>query len=99
MQHDLREEQARGQRAAELLQNELLQAALKAIKDEVFKLWTDCPARDHEGKEALWQLNKTAHKFEDILCGYIQTGKLATEQMKRWEEEQGRLRGLFKRRA
>jgi hypothetical protein len=98
-QHDLRQDQTRGIRAQELLGNELLQEALSAIKDEVVRLWTDCPARDTEGKEALWQLNKTAHKFEAILKGYIDSGKLATEQMKRWEEERGRLASLFQRRA
>jgi hypothetical protein len=96
---DLRQDQTRGQRAAELLHNELMQEALAAIKAEVVKQWTDCPARDTEGKEALWQLNKTAQKFENILRGYIETGKLATEQMKRWEAEQSRLRQLFQRRA
>jgi hypothetical protein len=92
MEHDFRQDQTRGIRAAELLNNELLQEALNAIKAEVVKQWTDCPARDQEGKEALWQLNKTAHKFENILKGYIDTGKLATEQLRRWEEEQSRLK-------
>lgn len=93
---ELAEQRARGQISESLLENELLQEALKAIKDEVMTQWIACPARDHEGKEALWQLAKTAEKFENILLGYIQTGKLASEQMKRFEEKKG-LRDIIKR--
>lgn len=81
------EQQERGRRAQELLDNELLQEALKAIADEVSAQWLACPARDKDGKEALWQLAKTADKFKGVLTGYIQTGKLATEQLKRFEKE------------
>lgn len=94
MKEDLLQQQTRGQISASLLENELLQEALKAIKDEVHQQWIECPARDKEGKEALWQLAKTAQKFEAILTGYIDTGKLATEQLKRFEERRG-IRRLF----
>lgn len=89
------EEQDRGQQAQMLLDNELLQEALSAIEAEVIAQWERCPARDAEGKEALWQLFKTSKKFRAVLTGYVQTGKLASEQLKRFEE-QGRLRRLFK---
>lgn len=94
MKEDLLQQQTRGQVSASLLENELLQEALKAIKDEVHQQWIECPARDKEGKEALWQLAKTAQKFEAILTGYIDTGKLATEQLKRFEERRG-IRRVF----
>lgn len=87
MEHDLREDQTRAQRAADVLNNEVFAEALAAIRSEVVKQWESCPARDHEGKEALWQLIKTASKFEGLLKGYIETGKLATEQLKRFEKE------------
>lgn len=89
------EEQTRGQEAQMLLDSELLQEALTAIEAEVIAQWEKCPARDVEGKEALWQLYKTSKKFRAVLTGYVQTGKLASEQLKRFEE-QGRLRRLFK---
>ena len=47
----------------------------------------ECPARDKEGKEALWQLIKTARKFRGVLQGYVQTGKLAADQLKRFEKD------------
>ena len=86
---DLMRDQTRGQMARELLENELLQDALKAIKDEINKQWLQCPARDHEGKEALWQLAKTADKFEGILAGYVETGKLAADNLRRFEDKKG----------
>lgn len=77
----------RGRIADELTRNEVLQEALKAIEDEVIAQWEKCPARDQEGKEALWQLFKTSKKFRSILLGYINTGKFAAEQLRRFEEK------------
>jgi hypothetical protein len=91
---DLMAQQTRGQVSQSLLENELLVEALDAIDKEVMEQWIACPARDKEGKEALWQLIKTSRKFRDILNGYVQTGKLATEQLKAFEERRG-LRKLF----
>lgn len=86
-ERDLRAEQDRGIAARMLLDNELLAEALDAIDREVMEQWIDCPARDKEGKEALWQLIKTSRKFRDLLRGYIDTGKLATEQLRRFEKD------------
>lgn len=80
-------EEMRGHNAAMLLDNELLKETLTAIDKEVMEQWIACPARDKEGKEALWQLIKTSRKFKDILTGYVETGKLATESMKRFEKQ------------
>ncbi|WP_288081929.1 hypothetical protein [Pseudomonas sp.] len=85
-ERDLREDQDRGIAARTLLENELLNEALAAIDREVMEQWIDCPARDKEGKEALWQLIKTSRKFRSVLNGYIESGKLATEQLKRYEK-------------
>jgi len=84
---DLRAQQDKGHLAFSLAENELLNEALDAIDKEVMEQWIDCPARDKEGKEALWQLIKTSRKFRSILTGYVETGKLATEQLKRYEKE------------
>lgn len=84
----------RAEHAARLLQDRLLQDALAAIKAETIRVWLDCPQRDKEGKEALWQIAKTADKFEALLKGYIETGKLATANLKAYEERRG-LRRVF----
>lgn len=76
----------RAEHANRLLNDQLLNDALKVLRDEVVSMWVDCPARDKEGKEALWQLAKTADKFETLLKGYIETGKLATANLKHFEK-------------
>lgn len=81
------DQQTRGQYAQQLLDSALLKEALDAIEKEVLDQWVECPARDKEGKEALWQLIKTSRKFREILIGYINTGKLATANLKRFEKE------------
>jgi hypothetical protein len=84
---DYRAAEDKGHLALSLAQNELLTEALDAIDSEVMEQWIECPARDKEGKEALWQLIKTSRKFRSLLTGYINSGKLATEQLKRYEKE------------
>lgn len=86
-EESLLDQQTRGQVSASLLENELLKEALKAIRDEVVDQWANCPARDKEGKETLWQLMKTTQKFENVLIGYIETGKLASAELARLEKE------------
>lgn len=80
------EEINRAEHAQRLLDDTLLQATLAAIKSEVVKAWVECPQRDEEGKEALWQLMKTADKFEGMLWGYINTGSLAINNLKHFEK-------------
>lgn len=93
---DAQRESDRGIEARILLENSLLQDALKAIETEVVEQWAACPARDTEGKEALWQLMKTAQKFKGILTGYVQTGQLASENMRKFEEKRT-FRDILKR--
>lgn len=93
---DPAEQVERGRQAAELMDHPILSAALDAIEAEVVSQWAECPARDNEGKEALWQLLKTSKKFRAILTGYINSGKLSSENMKRFEEKRG-LRAVFGR--
>lgn len=91
------DDQERGRQAAELLAHPLLAEALAAIEAEVVQQWEQCPARDMEGKEALWQLKKTATKFRGLLTGYIQSGKLAAENIRRMDEHKQGLKGLLQR--
>jgi hypothetical protein len=85
----------RAEHARRLLSDELLAEALQAIRNEVVRTWIDCPIRDQEGKEALWQLAKTADKFETLLRGYVESGKLATVNLKSFEERKGLLKRVI----
>jgi hypothetical protein len=92
----LEDQRDRGQRAQRLLDDDLLREALDAIETEVVRQWENCPARDTEGKEALWKLMKTSKKFRGLLTGYVQTGRLAADNIARIEEE-SRLKRLLRR--
>ena len=76
----------RGQRAAMLLDDPILMEALDAIEREVVDQWADCPARDKEGKEALWQLLKTSKKFRGLLLGYVETGRFEATRLKTYDK-------------
>lgn len=93
---DNEQQQTRGWKAQQLLDDELLQEALTAIEGEVIDQWEKCPARDHEGKEQLWQLYKTSKKFRALLLGYVESGKLATNIL---EQEKKGLLTRFKDRV
>jgi hypothetical protein len=67
----------RGERAALLMQDELLVEALETIKREFTEQWKNSPVRDVEGREKLYQLVKTAERFEMELETVLNTGKLA----------------------
>ncbi len=84
----------RAEHAQRLLNDELLRSALDAIKTEVVRTWIDCEQSKKEDKEALWQLMKTADKFEFLLLGYIEKGKLGRANLKQFEERTG-LRRVF----
>lgn len=88
----------RGQRAQMLLDDSVLQEALDAIEREVVDQWADCPARDKEGKEALWQLLKTSKKFRALLLGYVETGRFEADKFKQYEK-QSAISRLFNRAA
>lgn len=67
----------RGERAALLLQDELLVETLERIDTEYTEQWKNTPARDVEGREKLWLMVKTVQKFRTELETVLSTGKLA----------------------
>jgi hypothetical protein len=71
----------RGNRAREVLENEMFIEAFETIRNEVISQWQQSPARDSEGREKLFQLLKIADKFKAILTTTLETGKLANLQL------------------
>jgi len=67
----------RGERAALLLQDELLRTTLDTIKREYTEKWQSCPVRDKEGQLMLLLMVKTVQKFETELEAVLNTGKIA----------------------
>lgn len=67
--------------AADVLNNAAYQQAMASLKEQIVAQWKDCPVRDAEGQRLLLQLAKLAEKFDGILAGYIQGGKLAQHRI------------------
>ena len=67
--------------ASRVLENEAYKEAMSALKKQVVESWKDCPVRDREGQMLLLQLAKLTDKFESILNGMIETGKLSARKI------------------
>lgn len=79
---DLQKQVSRGQQAKELLENPLLQDSLKAIRNKLDTEWKSSPLRDVEGREKIFFLVKAIDELEAMLISEMETGKLASEQLK-----------------
>lgn len=66
----------RGKEASMVLENEAFKTAIATLKTSVLEQWKNCPVRDSEGQLLLLQLAKLTDKFESILVGFIENGKL-----------------------
>lgn len=67
----------RGERAAQLLGDELVVEALDKIEREYVEQWKNSPVRDEAGREKLWLMVKSAQKFRMELVSVVETGQLA----------------------
>lgn len=83
----------RGDEAARVLEEKVVREALEAIRDEIISQWANTPARDTEGREWVWRHYKVVEKFEGMLRGYIESGRMAKIEM----AEKERLTDRFKR--
>lgn len=67
--------------AADVLENEAYTKAMASLKAQIVEQWKECPVRDVEGQRLLLQLAKLAEKFDSILAGYVQAGRLAQHRI------------------
>jgi hypothetical protein len=70
-----------GADAALVLDNPAFKLAMEQIKTAVVEQWKDCSVRDKEGQLLLLQMAKLADKFESMLVGTVEAGKLAQHQI------------------
>lgn len=70
-----------GKDAQQVLDNDAYKQAMAKLKTDVLETWKQCPIRDAEGQRLLLQLAKLTDKFEGILGGMIETGKLAQHKL------------------
>lgn len=67
----------RGERAAQILAEPLVVDALDTIEREYIDKWKTSPARDEAGREKLWLMVMTLHKFRSELELVLETGQVA----------------------
>ncbi len=71
----------RGEDAARVLSEPVLNDALKAVKDEIYRKWCETDPGNKEGREHYWRLHEAARMFEAVLTGYVNAGDAALKQM------------------
>lgn len=71
----------RGIDANQVLNNEAFKDAFTVLRSAVVEEWKKCPVRDQEGALLLLQLAKLTDKFESILVGMVESGKMAQHQI------------------
>ena len=89
----------RATEAAQVLDNPAYQEAMRQMKTAVIQQWKDCPVRDREGQLLLLQLAKLTDKFESMLNGMIETGKLAQHRVDLDRERNETLSARFLRKV
>ena len=84
-----------GREAEELLSNRILKRALKDCRKEIMDMWEATPARDTDGREWLWKLHQASVRFENVLRGYIDTGKIAKANLKEGKTVAEKIRSIM----
>lgn len=71
----------RGRDAKLVLENPAYQEAMQSMRDDILSEWKKCPIRDKEGQTLLLQLAKLTDKFEGMLNGRVESGKMAQRKI------------------
>lgn len=80
--------QERGQRAADLMGNSLLQEAFLKLEEGAIKQWRE--ETDQATRDRLWLLLKITGKVKKYLMDIIGTGKMASRDLARLDEDRKR---------
>lgn len=88
------DKELKGEAAKHLLENPTFHEALKTMRDEVIAQWGAVSAKSIEDREWLWMFYQNTLKFEQILRGFVDTGKLARLERERSKLE--KVTSLFK---
>ena len=90
--------QQRGIEARRVLDSEVFKDAMAELDAQIVAQWKACPVGDKEGALLLLQLAKLKNKFESVLVGMIETGKLAEHQINiNAERNESKARQFFRR--
>lgn len=77
----VREEVERGEKAASLLRNELLQEAFQQLEADFIQAWKGSSVEDSQNRERLYMLCQNLSALRGYLEGIVTNGKLAKAQL------------------
>lgn len=85
----VRESMERGEKAAALLRNELLQEAFNQLEADFIQAWKASSVEDSQNRERLYMLCQNLSALRGYLEGVVTDGKLAKAQL---DELQNRIK-------
>lgn len=77
---------SRAQRAERLLNDADLQAAIKAVREEILLRWRLTEPSDVDAREHFWRMHEALGNVEDLLRGWLEAG--------RFEDKKAKAKGL-----
>jgi hypothetical protein len=80
---DLAKDVERGNHAARLMNDPLLQEAFKTVRDAIHDQWENSPLRDVEGQVALRSMLNHLRDVQAVLEVALADGKAAVEELNR----------------
>jgi len=84
-----------GDRAKEVIENEVFVETFTQIQNEVIEQWTNSPARDAEGRERLWTYLQMLKRLQAQLQQTMESGQLARIDLEHKRTLMDRARGMF----
>ena len=78
---DLEKEQKRGDKAKQILEDEIFVEAIQKVSAELDHEWINSPVRDTEGREKIYMMKKMLNVLLVQLQSVMETGKLASKQI------------------
>jgi hypothetical protein len=70
-----------GDRAREILENEVFQQVFEDLSTEITEQWKKSPARDEAGRHELWLMQSLLTKLQAMIQETLDTGKLAAKEL------------------
>ena len=80
---DLDTESNRGEHAARLLSDPLLNEAFDTLQERFSDAWINSPSRDVEGREVLWLSQKLLMQIRQHLVSIAERGQMADVDLSR----------------
>lgn len=77
MTDQLEQDIARGNRAKQLLSDELLIGAFTTLKTEYMKRWEECDSRDQDKRERLWWAVRVINEVRNNLQSVVNAGTVS----------------------